>query len=137
MSAGFDKSPEEIAMLLGGTVGEITDLMNHEDYRALESEYVKEMYGPVDALVQQHNAGRLIEEAAPDAAEALIALLYDMDPSERRRAATAVLDRAGHGPIQKKAIAKRITLDPVLAKLMSEAMRESSVEALEAEIVDD
>jgi len=137
MSAGFHKTPEEIAMLLGGTVGEITDLMNHPDYRVLEDEYTKEMYGPVDAMVQQQNAGRMLEDASPDAAEALIALLYDMDPSERRRAATAVLDRSGHGPIQRKVVANRIQLDPVLAKMMSEAMRESAVEEIEAEVVTD
>jgi len=126
--AALDRPPEQIAALLGMTVGNVTDLMNHPEYRSLEREYTKDLYAPIDAVVEKRAAQRIMEDAAPDAAEALAALLYDMDPSERRRAATAILDRSGHGPIQRKAVLKRIELDPVSASLIKDAMTESVVE---------
>jgi hypothetical protein len=131
------KGVEEIAMLLGETIGNVTDLTNHQEYRKLEAEYADKLYKPVDSMLQQRNAQRIMEDVSPDAAEALAALLFDEDPTERRRAATAILDRSGHGPIQRRAILKRLELDPVSAKLLSEAMKDAVVEEIEAEVVND
>ena len=135
--AALGRETDQIAVLLGMTDGNVTDLMNHPEYRKLERSYVEKMYGPIDGVIQKQSAQHIIEDAAPDAAEALAALLYDEDPSERRRAAIAVLDRSGHGPIQRKATLKRIELDPVSASLLRDAMQESVVEELEAEVVNE
>lgn len=136
MSA-IDKAPKEIATLMGMAEATVVDLMGSAEYRALAKEYVGHVYANYDKMVEKRNAGFLMEEAAPDAAEALLALLHDDDPVQRRLSATAVLDRSGHGPVQRRAVRVRHDLDPVSAALLADAMKGSNivdVEAIEAEI---
>lgn len=133
----LDRSVEQIALTLGCTAGEVTDLMKHAYYRQLESEYMKELYGPIDGVIKERSAQRILEDASPDAAEALVNLLYDVDPAERRRAAAAVLDRSGHGPIQRRAVKHRHELDPVTAGLLGQAFREARLEEVESHPVRD
>ena len=132
----MERPPEQIAMLLGMSLGNLTELMNHKEYKQIEATYLEKLYGPLDQAIQVRGAQHLLEEAAPDAAEALMALIYDDDPSERRRASIAVLDRSGHGPIQRRAVLKRIELDPVSAKLLQQAMKDSVVD-IESEVLSD
>ena len=139
MSA-IDKAPKEIASLMGMAEATVVDLMGTEEYRVLAKEYTGHIYANYDQMVEKRNAGFLMEEAAPDAAEALLALLHDVDPVQRRLSATAVLDRSGHGPVQRRAVRVRHDLDPVSAALLADAMRGANivdVEAIEAEIVSD
>lgn len=46
----------------------------------------------------RNSARQRLLDAAPGAATELTTLLQDPDPAIRLRAATALLDRAGHGP---------------------------------------
>ena len=135
--SAIDKAPKEIASLMGMAEATIVDLQSTEEYRALAKEYVTHVYANYDQMVEKRNAGFLLEEAAPDAAEALLALLYNADPVQRRLSATAVLDRSGHGPVQRRAVRVRHDLDPVSAALLANAMKGANivdVEAIEAEI---
>lgn len=138
MSA-VDKAPKEIASLMGMAEATVVDLMGTDEYRVLAKDYMGHIYANYDQMVEKRNAGFLMEEAAPDAAEALLALLHDQDPVQRRLSATAVLDRAGHGPVQRRAVRVRHELDPVSAALLADAMKGSNtvnVAAIEAEIID-
>lgn len=132
-----NKTPKDIGSLLGMAEATVTDLMSTSEYRTLQKEYLGHVYANFDRMVEKRNAGFLLEEAAPDAAEALLALLHDQDPVQRRLASTAVLDRSGHGPVQRRAVRVRHDLDPVSAALLADAMKGSNivdVEAIEAEI---
>lgn len=134
----INRAPQEMASLMGMDVATINDLMATDDFRVLQKEYTSVIYANFDKMVENRNAGFLMEHAAPDAAEALLALLSDDDSVTRRLSAVAILDRSGHGPIQRRAVRHRHELDPVSAALLGKAMQESNaidVEAIEAEIV--
>lgn len=135
-----DKAPSEIASLMGMSVATVQDLMSTDDYRQLHERYLGEIYQNFDKMVEKRNAGFLMEQASPDAAEALIALIHSDDEVQKRLAAIAVLDRAGHGPVQRRAVKHRHELDPATVALLGGAMKESKtidIDAIEAEIVGD
>lgn len=132
--SAVNKAPQEIAALMGMGVATLNDLMSTKDYAALAKEYTRVVYKNFDKLVEQRNAGFLLEHAAPDAAEALLALLHDEDPVQRRLSSTAILDRSGHGPVQRRAVRHRHEMDPATASLLADAMRGSNtidVDAIE------
>jgi len=131
----LDKSNEEIAAVMGMTAGSVAELISHKDYEELRDKYVAKTYGPVDKLIETRKASTILDEAAPDAAEALAGLLDSEDEVTVRIASTAILDRTGHGPIQRKAVKHRHEIDPVTAKLLTEAMREADV--IDVEPVDE
>lgn len=131
----LDKSNEEIAAVMSMTAGSVAELINHPEYAKLRDKYVEKTYGAVDQVIETRKATTILEEAAPDAAEALATLLDSDDEITRRISATAILDRTGHGPIQRKAVKHRYEIDPVTAKLLTQAMREADV--IEAEVVDE
>lgn len=148
----LNKPVPEIAQLMGMTEGGVTEIIRHPRYREIRQPLVDKTFEPVDEMIKQRKADVMMEAAAPDAAEALIALLdrkeqivgpdgrvHEVEPSmtDKRLAATAILDRAGYGPIQRKAVRQRIELDPMLAKMFAAAMSESTVRTIEAEVVED
>lgn len=149
------KTIEEIGSYLGIAADSVSALVRHPRYAELRSDYVKDVYADVDLTVKTRAADAMLKEAAPDAAEALIEILHSkrqevivtekgpqvietaLDPTDKRLAATAILDRAGYGPLQRKAIHKRVELDPVSAQLMREALADARPPTLDAEVVED
>lgn len=143
------KTIKEIAALMNCGERRITTATQSPRYKVLQSQYLDETYAPVDTAIKARRANVMLEEASADAAEALIELLnakqqvltaegqlveVDISPSDKRLTATAILDRAGFGPMQRKTVNKRVELDPMLAKLMYAALVESRV--VDAEVVD-
>jgi len=135
--SAMGKEPEEIALVVGMTAGNVSDLQNHREYRELERAYCEKLFGPLDDSIKELTAQQVLDEIAPDAAEVLASILYSPDETERRHAANSILDRTGHGAIQRRAILQRHQLDPLSAKLIALALREASPEPLEGEVVDD
>lgn len=135
----IDKAPAEIASLMGMDVSTIQDLMSTEDYHALVKEYTGIVYANFDKMVEKRNAGFLMDHASPDAAEALLALIHNDDPVQRRLAAIAILDRSGHGPVQRRAVRVRHEIDPATAKLLRGALHDVNtidIEAIEDDIAE-
>ena len=132
------KTQDEIAEAMGLSKSAVSQLTNTPDYVKLHETYVKRMFSATDHMIQKRSAGFILENAAPDAADALVELLASDDEITQRLSATAILDRAGHGPVQRRAIKQRIELDPVMAEMLTKAMRESAVavEVLDAEPVE-
>ena len=133
----IDKAPAEIASLMGMDVATVQDLMSTPEYSVLSKEYIGIVYANFDKMVEKRNAGFLMDHASPDAAEALLALIHNDDPVQRRLAAIAILDRSGHGPVQRRAVRVRHELDPATAALLGGALREANtidVEAIEDDI---
>lgn len=127
------KSVAEIALEVGLAPNTVHELTGHEDYDRLRASYVGEVYAPADRIIQERKVGTILEEAAPEAADALAELLQVEDDNVTKRlAATAILDRAGFGPIQRKAVKHQHGLDPVTISLLKEAMAESDT----SEIID-
>lgn len=119
----LDHTVEQIAEALGMTAGNVTDLIRHKDYETIRTQYVEKCFGPVDGVIQARKANVILEDTAGDAADALAEILRDTDDEvSKRLTATAILDRSGFGPIQRKAVKARLELDPVSAKLLSDAM---------------
>ena len=121
----MDKKPEEIAASLGITVGSLAELTRHPEYEKVREKYLNKLYGPIDNQIAERKANVILDENAADAAEVLADLLYSQDEVTQRLAATAVLDRTGHGPIQRKAARVRHEIDPVTAQLLRDAMLEA------------
>jgi len=136
----LNQAPQEIASLMNMDVATVTDLMGTDDFKTLQKEYTAVIYKNFDKMVEKRNAGFLMEHASPDAAEALVSLLHNEDVVQKRLAAVAILDRSGHGPVQRRAVRHRHELDPASAALLGGALRESNVidvEAIEDEIDED
>ena len=134
----LDKTNDEIGAVMGMTAGSVAELINHREYASLRDRYIERMYGPVDAMIEQRKASVIMEDAAPDAAEVLGELIYSPDEVTQRLAATAILDRSGHGPIARKAVKVRHELDPVSAALLREAMQEAdAIKVVDVEVVED
>ena len=119
----MEKSPEAIAASVGLTVGTLSELTKHPEYRKLQEKYLAHLYEPTDQAIAERKAGPILEEASPDAADKLAALIYSEDDVTARIAATAVLDRTGHGPIQRKATRVRHELDPAALELLKEGLK--------------
>lgn len=120
------KSVEEIGISVGMSSNTIHELTRHPEYAALRGTYVRDVYKPVDELIKRQKASTILEEAAPDAAIALMELLnVEDDNVTRRLAARDILDRSGHGPIQRKVSKVRHEFDPVTLGLIRDAMKES------------
>ena len=131
------KSVEEIALSVGLSPHSIAELTNHAEYSAVRTRYVEDIYEPVDALIQDRKAQTILDEAAPSAAIALTHLVHSEDEVTSRLSATAVLDRTGHSPIQRKATKVRHEFDPVTMQLMKNAMKESDTsEIIDVEVED-
>jgi DNA-binding MarR family transcriptional regulator len=131
----LDLTVDQIADALGMTPGNITDMMKHKDYAEVRTKYVEKCFGPVDAVIQQRKANVVLEDTSADAADALAEILRDTDDEVNKRlTATAILDRSGFGPIQRKAVRARLELDPVAANLLSKAM--GLADQAEQEIID-
>lgn len=130
-----DKPTEEIATLLNMRPTSVAELMRHPEYETVRNRVVDKVYEPMDKMLATRKANVLLEEAAPDAAEALIALLHSADEMVVERSSKAILDRAGYGPVQRKAMKVRHEIDPATAKLIRDAMNESTV--VEVEVLDE
>lgn len=108
----------------------LSELIKHPEYGAVRDKYMEKLYGPIDGVIKEKKASVILDEAAPDAAEVLAGLIYSEDEVTQRLSATAVLDRTGHGPIQRKASRVRHELDPVMAQMLVTALKESDVTAV-------
>jgi len=129
-------SVDQIARVMNMTPDAVSRLVAHSDYRPIQEKVTAKVYGHVDQTIAQRKANVMLEEAAPDAAVALIALLEEGLPGDKRQAATAILDRAGYGPIQKRAVRQRIEFDPMTMSILRLALLETS-ETVDAEVLDD
>jgi len=151
----LEKPIEAIADLMGMTPDAISEIVKHPVYREIRGKLIEEVYEPVDIVIKSRKADVMLHEAAPDAAEALVDLLNSkktvevvtddgiqlvevpLDPVDVRLTATAILDRSGYGPIQRKHVRQRLEIDPLLVKLLSAAMKESDVRIIDAELIED
>ena len=133
----LDKTNEEIAAVMCMTAGSIAELIKHPQYDELRDRYVTKTYGALDKVIETRKAQTILDDTAEDAADVLADLLMSDDEVTQRISATAILDRTGHGPIQRKAVKHRHELDPVTAKLLGDAMREADSIVVEVEVVDD
>ena len=88
--SAVDKAPQEVAALLGMASETVHDLMATKAYKDLEREYSAKVYENFDKMVEQRNAGFLLEEAAPDAAEVLIAFHTGIRLETRHPAPTGI-----------------------------------------------
>lgn len=136
----LDLTNEQIGERMGMKPDTVGELIRHRKYREIRDRVVGEVYKPIDQVIQTRKANQVLEDLAPEASQALAELLArrkggvdaetgevmaPLDPVDIRLTATAVLDRAGYGPVQRKAIRQRIELDPVMADLFARALRES------------
>lgn len=120
------KGPKECAEMLGMTQAGVSELLNHVEFARLQQEYLPQLYGPLDEQIRERTATNILGDAAPDAADALVQLLDSDDEVNVRLASTAILDRTGHGPIQRRAVRQKIELDPVSAQLIGAALKEAN-----------
>lgn len=121
------QSIEQIAKNMNMTPEAVSRLASHRSYAAVQQQVSAKLYEHVDKGISDRKANVMLEAAAPQAAEALIALLDKGFAADQRQTATAILDRAGYGPIQKRAIRQRIEFDPMTAALLRVALLESAV----------
>lgn len=136
----LDKTVTEICDLMGLGEQRINELCRHPYYREVRDRLVGQVYKPLDEAITYRKASQILEDASSDAAEALVQLLKmrdgetgedgtwhrpPLDPVDVRLTATAVLDRAGCGPIQRRAIRQRIEMDPATVALFAASIRES------------
>lgn len=136
----MDKSTEDIAQELGVVPYTVSELIRSRHYREVRDRVVGQIYGPIDTKIQERKASTILEESAPEAAGALVELLQrrkgrkdakgeweelPLDPVDIRLVASAVLDRAGYGPVQRRAIKQRIEMDPITARIFASAMAEA------------
>lgn len=119
-------STRQIAAELRMQPASVRELIRHPEYARAREKGIERAYAGVDAEIKRR-AGEVLEAAAPDAAAELAALLVSEDEVQRRQAATAILDRSGHGPIRRKAVRQRAELDPNAIRLLQEAMQESNL----------
>jgi len=116
---------DKIAQMMNMSPDAVSRLVAHRDYKQVQARITGIIYGEVDKKIADRKASVMLEDAAPDAAATLISLLDVGLPPDRRQVATAILDRAGCGPIQKRAIRQRIEFDPMTMGLLRLALLES------------
>jgi DNA-binding MarR family transcriptional regulator len=119
------QSVEQIARHMDMTPETVSRLVGHKAYRDVQARVGARLYESVDKTLTDRKANVMLEAAAPQAAEALIALLGEGFAADKRQTATAILDRSGYGPIQKRAIRQRIEFDPMTMGLLRLALLES------------
>jgi hypothetical protein len=119
------QSIEQIARQMNTTPETVSRLVSHKSYPAVQAKLGAKLYEHVDRSIANRKANVMLEEAAPHAAEALISLLGEGFASDKRQVATAILDRAGFGPIQKRAVRQRIEFDPMTMGLLRMALLET------------
>jgi len=119
------QSIEAIAKSMNMTPEAVSRLVAHKSYAVVQQQLGTKLYAHVDQTIADRKANVMLEKAAPDAAETLIALLHEGFAGDKRQTATAILDRAGFGPIQKRAIRQRIEFDPMTMALLRMALLES------------
>lgn len=149
---------ESIASAMNLSPGTIAELIRHRKYREVKDRIVPQVYADVDKQIAQRKASEILDDLAPTAAIALQELLAARDqktkikdpitgelvevdklsPMDIRLTATAVLDRAGYGPVQRRAIKQRVELDPVTANIFAQALKEADHgrRIIEGEVVD-
>lgn len=142
----MDLGTSDIAERMGLAPDTISELIRTKAYRETRDRIVGKVYANIDKVIEHRKAAVILEEASGEAAEALVELLRardgtapvvdeetgalvaegrpPMDPVDTRLVAAAILDRAGYGPVQRKAIRARVELDPVTAKLFATALKE-------------
>ena len=125
------QSIDQIAKQMDMTPETVSRLVGHKAYRDVQARIGAQLYESVDKTMMARKANVMLEEAAPQAAEALIALLGEGFAADKRQTATAILDRAGFGPIQKRAIRQRIEFDPMTMGLLRMALLESGQGAVD------
>jgi len=123
------QSIEQIARQMDMTPEAVSRLAGHRSYKEVQARVGAKLYESVDKTMTARKANVMLEESAPQAAEALIALLGEGFAADKRQTATAILDRAGFGPIQKRAIRQRIEFDPMTMGLLRMALLESGTGA--------
>lgn len=121
------QSRDQIAKFMDLSPDTVQRLMQNKAYRGVQAKIASVMYEKVDGAIKERKANVMLEEAAPDAAAALIGLLAEGLPGDRRQAATAVLDRAGFGPIQKRAVKAQVQFDPMTMAMLRVALLESDI----------
>lgn len=130
----LDQSTGQIAANLGCSEDAVQDLIRHPKYREIRDRLVPQAYQLVDETIKNRKASQILDDASREAAFALVELLQGrkageggepLNPTDVRLTATAILDRAGFGPVQRKAIRQRIELDPVMAAMFANAMKEA------------
>lgn len=127
----LDQSIDQIARNMRMTPETVSRLVSHKSYADVQKQLGKQLYAHVDQTISDRKANVMLETAAPDAAQALIGLLSEGFAADKRQTATAILDRAGFGPIQKRAIRQRIEFDPMTLALLRVALLESNSEVTE------
>ena len=123
-------STRQIAAKMGVQPDTVREWLRHREYAAVREKAVEKTFaGPDEEIMRR--AGEILERAAPHAAQALCELVkVENDNVTRRLAARDILDRSGHGPIQRKVAKVRHEIDPVTVELIREAMRESDTSSL-------
>lgn len=138
------RTTEQIAAAMDLAPTTIAELIRHRKYREVRDRIVPMVYAPVDAAIRDRKANEILEDAAPSAALALQELLASrgekvtvltaegvpvevdkMSPADIRLTAATILDRAGYGPLQRRAVKQRVELDPITARIFAEALKES------------
>lgn len=136
------KTIDEIAISLNMAPNSVSELTRTKAYSDARRRLVDTTYEEVDKAIKTRKADEMLADASGGAAEALIALLdrsekvigpdgkvhdVPMAAQDVRLAATAILDRGGYGPIQRKMVRQRFELDPMMEKMFRAAMNESEV----------
>lgn len=140
------KTVAEISEIVGLGEETVVSYLQDPQYEVIRDKVIGESFALVDEHLKMRKVSVILDDAAPDASDALIELLQATrvklgedgrlvggDPVEARLTACAILDRAGWGPVQRRAIRARVELDPALAHLFKQALKES---ALPGEVVD-
>jgi len=136
----MDRDVNEIAADLGLAPYTVTELTRTRKYREIRDRVLGSIYGPIDSQIRDRKASAILDEAAPEAAAALAEMLagrkgkrdlageweeLPLDAVDVRLVSTAILDRAGYGPVQRRAIRQRLEMDPITARLFARAMNEA------------
>lgn len=114
-------TPRQIADDLGMQPASIRELIRHREYAAVRERVLERAYAGVDAEIQRQ-ATEILKECSAEAALVLTEQLQSDDPITRYRAAVAVLDRTGYGPVKRKAVRQRLEMDPAMADVLREAL---------------
>jgi len=128
----------QIASNLALAPATVAELVKTPEYKKRRDQYCNKMFKAVDTDIARRTTQTVLDDIAPDAADALAELLFSEDEVTRRQTAVAVLDRTGHSPIQRKASVKRIELDPVMAALLQKSLMaaNNTPTVEEADVVD-
>jgi len=136
------KTIDDIAISLNMAPNSVSEITRTDAYVQARKRLVDTTYEEVDQAIKHRKADEMLSDAAGNAAQALVELLdrtemligpdgstveVPMSAQDTRLAATAILDRAGFGPIQRKMVRQTFALDPMLEKMFTAAMSESEV----------